>query len=449
MRRPTPQQQRRNALLSQMESGIAIIPNAFQPRREDDPSRYTTWIYGLSVFMPDSDFWYLTAFPEPESVLVLIAGAQPQSILFCRPRDEEQELWWGKRIGPEQAQERFGFDACYSMDELDARLPQLMQGHSRLHYAFGADAGWDQRVYQALNQLRHPKASRGGSVFPTETVDIRRNIHAMRRIKDTAEIETMRKAVDISVAAHLRAMRACRAGLYEYQLEAELQYVFRHNGAWGPSYNSIVASGPNACLLHHVDNDRQMQADELVLIDAGARFDGYCADLTRTLPVSGRFTGPQRDIYDLVLSAEVAAIDAIRPGRPMNTAQQTHVRILSQGLLDLGLCQGSLDGVIEREDYKRFYMHGPGHFLGIDTHDAGRYHNTQGEWLNYQPGMTLTVEPGLYIRPADNIPEAFWHIGVRVEDNLLVTEHGVEVLSADLPKSATDIEAIMRDGALH
>ena len=425
------QSERRRRLQQTMQTGIAIIPTAHERMRNRD-SDY--------LFRYDSYFWYLCGFPEPEAVLVLIAGAEPRSILFCRDKNVERELWEGFRFGPEAAREHFGVDETHSIGLLDEMLPGLIANQPALWYAPGADTAWDTRVLGWLNQVR--AQARTGISAPGDIRDVRLALDEMRLFKDDAEITTMRRAATISAAAHVRAMRATRPGKAEYEIEAELQYEFRRGGAQYPAYWPIVAGGANACVLHYRENNQPLADGALLLVDAGCELDGYAADITRTWPVGGKFSGPQRDLYEIVLESQLAAIAAVKPARHWNEPHEAAVRILAQGFIDLGLCEGPLDRVIETEDYRRFYMHRTGHWLGMDVHDVGEYKHANA-WRSLQPGMTLTVEPGCYVRPNDKVPEKFWNIGIRIEDDVLVTESGCEVLTRETPKAAADIEALV------
>jgi Xaa-Pro aminopeptidase len=429
----TPYRTRRAAVLERIGTGIAIVPTAPERMRNRD----SDYLYRF-----DSYFYYLTGFPEPDAVLVLVAGAAPKTVLFCREKHPERELWEGFRYGPEAAREAFGFDEAYPIAELDAKLPQLIANQPALHYAPGMDPAWDARVMRWLNDVR--ALARTGVAAPAEIRDLRTTLDAMRLVKDDHELAVMRRAAVISAGAHVRAMRATRAGMIEYEIEAELLYEFRRHGSQFPAYWPIVAGGPNACILHYRENDRPLEDGTLLLIDAGCELDGYAADITRTFPVGGRYSGPQAAIYELVLAAQLAAIAEVKPGNPWNAPHDAAVKVLAQGFIDLGLCQGPLDAVLEKEDYKRFYMHRTGHWLGLDVHDAGDYKEA-GEWKPLRPGMTLTVEPGCYVRPADNVPERFWNIGVRIEDDALVTAAGCEILTAAAPKRVDEVEALMRD----
>lgn len=424
---------RRKRVLAALGEDVAVVRTAAEALRNRDshyPYRY------------DSYFYYLTGFTEPEAALVLVGGAQPKSILLCRARDPQRELWDGKRFGPAQAAATFGFDEAYVIDELAERLPAWLDGRARLHYALGADAGLDTLLVGIVNDMR--ANARSGVRAPVAIHDIRTMLDEMRLIKDAHELEVMRHAADISAAAHRRAMQAARPGLHEYDIAAELGYEFGRGGAQAPAYTPIVASGPNACILHYVENRAQLKDGDLLLIDAACELDGYASDITRTFPVNGRFSAPQRAVYDVVLAAQHAAIAEVRPGNAWQAPHDAAVRVLAQGLIDLKLCAGSVEAVIESGDYKRFYMHRTGHWLGLDVHDAGDY-KRDGEWRALAPGMTLTVEPGLYIRPGEGVPTEYNDIGIRIEDDVAVTERGCEILSAAAPKDVAAIEALMRD----
>ncbi|MBL8458759.1 MAG: Xaa-Pro aminopeptidase [Zoogloea sp.] len=433
-----PFQARRRRLLATMQAaggGVAIIPTAPEHLRNRDTH------YGYRF---DSYFYYLTGFREPEAVLVLVAGDTPRSLLFCRTKDMEREIWDGYRFGPDAAREAFGFDAAHPIAELDEQLGTLFANQPAIFHSMGYEAAWDTRVTDALNRVR--AQARTGCQAPGQIRDVRSLIDEMRLIKDASEIATMRRAADISGGAHRRAMQATRPGIHEYEIEAELIHEFRRHGSQAPAYGSIVAGGANACVLHYVENDGLLRDGDLLLIDAGCELDGYASDITRTFPVNGRFSGPQKATYELVLAAQAAAIAATRPGAGWNDPHDAATRVLAQGFIDLGLLQGSLDGVLESGSYRQFYMHRTGHWLGLDVHDAGEY-KIGGEWRPLVPGNVLTVEPGCYIRPADGVPEAFWNIGIRIEDDALVTESGCDILTASTPKSVADIEALMSASA--
>ena len=428
-------QDRRARLARRMGSGVAVVPTAPERLRNRDtayPYRY------------DSYFYYLTGFTEPEAVLVLVAGDTPRSLLFCREKDPEKEVWDGFRYGPEGAREAFGFDEARPIAELDAAMSELLADQPAVFYPVGHDPAWDARVVSWVNAVR--ARVRNGVTAPSELKDVRTVLDEMRLVKDPHELELMRRAARISAAAHRRAMRFARPGVTEYQVEAEILHEFRRHGAQAPAYPPIVASGANACVLHYVANSATLKDGELLLIDAGCELDGYAADITRTVPVNGHFSGAQRDVYQLVLAAQAAAIAAVKPGNPWDAPHRAALEVLAQGLIDLKLLTGTRDEVLEKETYRRFYMHRTGHWLGLDVHDAGDY-KRGGEWRPLEPGMTLTVEPGCYVRPADDVPQHFWNIGVRIEDDALVTPEGCEILTRDAPKSIAEIEALMAQRA--
>ena len=422
---------RRKRLLKAIGDGVAIVPTAPEVIRNRDahhPYRF------------DSYFWYLTGFPEPEAVVVLVGGKRPKSILFCREKHEEREIWDGYRYGPKAAKAAFGFDAAYSIEQLDKKLPELLVDRDTLWHAIGHDAAWDARIAKALNAVR--AQTRAGKRAPRAIHDLRAELDAMRLVKDAAELSIMQRAADIASAGHARAMRACRPGMAEYELEAELTYEFRKRGADAHAYTPIVAGGANACVLHYVENNKLLNDNTLVLIDAGCEVEGYAADITRSFPVNGRFNAAQKDVYEIVLAAQEAAFAATAPGRHFMEAHDAAVRVLTQGLIDLKLLAGDLDNLIEKGDYKRFYMHRTGHWLGLDVHDAGEY-KVGEQWTTLQPGMTITVEPGLYIRPADGIPPALAGIGIRIEDDVRVTANGCDIYTS-APKTIAEIEEVMR-----
>ncbi len=435
---------RRERLLDAMAArggGVAIQPTAPERIRNRDSE---------FPFRFDSHFYYLTGFTEPESLVALVArGNDRRAVLFCRERNAEREIWDGYRFGPEAARDAFGFDAAFPIDLLDEEMPKLLADTAALFYPLGADATLDAQVQRWLAAVR--AASRTGVQAPSMAVDLHTVVDEMRLVKDDSEIATMRRAAAIAAGAHVRAMRACRPGLREYHLEAELLHEFRTQGAQGPSYNAIVATGANACVLHYPAGNAELRDGDLCLIDAGCEVDGYASDVTRTFPVGGRFSAAQRDVYEIVLAAQHAAFAAVKPGNTFAAPHDAAVRVLAQGLIDLGLLQGSLDAAIESNAYRQFYMHRTGHWLGLDVHDVGDYrapasgfHEGERPWRRLQPGMVLTVEPGLYLRPAENVPAVFENIGVRIEDDVLVTADGHDVLSAAAPTTADDVEALVR-----
>ena len=424
---------RRSRLAKNLGSGVVVLPTAPERHRNADTHYDYRW---------DSGFYYLTGFREPDAVLVMVLGPRPRSILFCREKSVEREIWDGYRFGPEMAREAFGFDEAYPYEQLDARLPDLLANQDVLHTPVGADPAWDVRVAAWLNSVR--AKVRTGVTAPAQLRDVRADVNDMRLFKDETEVAIMRRAGAISSDAHARAMRSATPGQREYHVEAELMHEFLGNGARAAAYGSIVASGANACVLHYRDNSAELHRGDLLLIDAGCELDSYASDITRTFPIAARFSAAQRDIYELVLASQEAAIKAVKPGADFIAYHDAATRVLVQGFIDLKLCKGSVDKVLEDASYKQFYMHRTGHWLGLDVHDAGDYMQ-KGKWRKLKPGMVLTVEPGCYIRPASNVPKAFWNIGVRIEDDVLVTPKGREVLTAHCPKTVKDVEAAVLD----
>ncbi|MCD5983466.1 MULTISPECIES: Xaa-Pro aminopeptidase [Pseudomonas] len=425
---------RRKALMVQMEpNSIAILPAAAVAIRNRDVEH---------VYRQDSDFQYLSGFPEPEAVVVLIPGREyGEYVLFCRERNAERELWEGLRAGQEGAIRDFGADDAFPISDIDDILPGLIEGRDRVYSAMGSNPEFDRHLMEWINVIRS-KAHLGAQP-PNEFVALDHLLHDMRLYKSAAEIKVMRGAAQISARAHVRAMQACRAGLHEFSLEAELDYEFRKGGAKMPAYGSIVASGRNACILHYQQNDAALKDGDLVLIDAGCEIDCYASDITRTFPVSGTFSPEQKAIYELVLESQHAAFEAIGPGKHWNQAHEATVQVITAGLVKLGLLQGDVNQLIEDEAYKAFYMHRAGHWLGMDVHDVGEY-KVGGEWRVLEIGMALTVEPGIYVSPDNlNVAKKWRGIGVRIEDDVVVTKKGCEVLSSDVPKTVAEIEALM------
>jgi Xaa-Pro aminopeptidase len=432
---------RRARLLAHMPPGaVAVLSAAPEVTRNGD-SEY--------LYRHDSYFYYLSGFSEPEAALVLVAGQGADSdtparaILFCRQKNPDREIWEGYRHGPDGARVVFGLDEAGAIEALDEMMIKLLSNAPALYYAL--DGKLDARVAGWLSAVR--AKARSGVTAPATMVDLLPLLDEMRLLKDQGEQAIMQRAAEISAAAHVRAMRAARAGVYEYQLEAELLYEFRRNGAQAPAYNSIVAAGANACVLHYSANNAQSRDGDLVLIDAGCELDGYASDITRTFPVNGKFSAPQKRLYELVLAAQAAALQAIAPGLPYAGAHEAAVRVLAQGMLDLGLLSGSLDEVIADKRYMQFYMHGTGHWLGMDVHDVGHYRDVTASARPSRPlqaGMVVTVEPGIYVRPAQGVPEEYWNIGIRIEDDVLVTADGHTILSAAAPKSIAEIEQLMQ-----
>jgi Xaa-Pro aminopeptidase len=425
---------RRKALMAQMEpNSIAILPAAAVAIRNRDVEH---------VYRQDSDFQYLSGFPEPEAVVVLIPGREyGEYVLFCRERNPQRELWDGLRAGQEGAIRDFGADDAFPINDIDEILPGLIEGRDRVYSAMGSNAEFDRHLMEWINVIRS-KAHLGAQP-PNEFVALDHLLHDMRLYKSAAEIKVMREAARISARAHVRAMQACRPGLHEFSLEAELDYEFRKGGAKMPAYGSIVASGRNACILHYQENDALLKEGDLVMIDAGCEIDCYASDISRTFPVSGTFSPEQRAIYELVLKSQHAAFAAIGPDKHWNQAHEATVQVITEGLVELGLLQGDVDDLIANEAYKAFYMHRAGHWLGMDVHDVGDY-KVGGEWRVLEVGMTLTVEPGIYISPDNQQVAKKWRgIGVRIEDDVVVTKTGCDILTDGVPKSVAEIEALM------
>ncbi len=432
---PAKEYARRRRQLMQMigRGSVAILPAApvrVRNRDVDYPYRQ------------DSDFHYLTGFGEPEAVAVLTPGRKHgEYVLFCRERDMEKEIWHGRRAGLEGAVERFGADDAFPIDDIDDILPGLLEGTERVYYAMGCDAEFDQQLMSWVNRIR--EQVRAGAHPPGEFVALDHLMHEMRLFKGRSEIANMRRAAKISAAAHIRAMQVCRPGIWEYQLEAELLHAFQTEGARSPAYPSIVGGGVNGCILHYTENADQLRDGDLVLIDAGAEYEHYAADITRTFPVNGRFSPPQAELYEIVLAAQAAAIVQVKPGNHWNDPHDAAVRVLTKGLRELGILKGRLPTLLKEGAYRDFYMHRTGHWLGMDVHDVGEY-KIDDQWRLLEPGMALTIEPGLYIAPdARRAPKRFRGIGIRIEDDVLVTRDGCEVLTELAPKAIADIEALM------
>jgi Xaa-Pro aminopeptidase len=426
-------QSRRDQLLIKMGEGIAIIPSAPEVIRNRD-SHYP--------YRFDSYFYYLSGFKEPESVVILVAGDNPRSILFCRDKDLEREIWDGFRFGADAAKIEFGFDETYSINELDTVVLKLLANQPKLFFSLGESTAWDGRVTGWINTLR--TQARSGVHVPDNVADVRRLVDGMRLVKSPFEIDLMRRSANIAAAAHNRAIRFAKPNMMECEVEAEFLHEFYKNGSQSPAYTSIVAGGANACTLHYNANNAKLNDGDLLLIDAGCELDGYASDITRTFPVNGKFSAAQKDIYELVLASQAAAIAKVSTSNHWNAPHEAALDVLAQGFIDLKLCKGSKEAVLESCDYRQFYMHRTGHWLGLDVHDAGEYKDKAGNWCMLLPNMTLTVEPGCYIRPADNVPEAFWNIGIRIEDDVLVTQDCCEVLTKNAVKTVADIEALMK-----
>jgi Xaa-Pro aminopeptidase len=393
-------------------------------------------------FRPDSDFYYLTGYAEPEAVIVLIPDRHHgEFVLFCREKDPVMEIWNGHRAGINGARAIYGADDAFPIEDMDEILPGLLEDRERIFYTMGNDSAFDQRLLKWVNQVR--ARARAGVNAPDEFISLTHILHDMRLYKSRYEIASMRKAAKITTAAHKRVMQTCRPGLMEYQLEAELLYEFIHRGARSPAYPSIVGSGANSCILHYTENSAELMDGDVILIDAGAEYDGYASDITRTIPVNGKFTPTQRAVYEVVLDAQHAAIEQVRPGNHWNDPHETVVRVMTAGMVKLGILKGNVRQLIKDREYTKYFMHRTGHWIGMDVHDVGDY-KLDGEWRMLEPGMVMTIEPGLYFAAgAKGLPKKFWNIGVRIEDDVLVTKNGCEVLSRDAPKSVDDIERLM------
>jgi Xaa-Pro aminopeptidase len=424
---------RRQVMTMMGPNSVAVLPTAREAVRNRDVH---------FPFRPDSDFYYLTGFTEPEAVMVLVPGRpQGEFILFCREKDPDKEIWDGYRAGLEGAVADYGADDAFPIGDLDDILPGLLEERERVFFAMGCDPAFDNKVSDWVAQVR--SRARAGVHGPIEFLALDHFLHDMRLYKSRAEIATMRRAARISAHAHVDLMRQVRPGMHEYQLAAVFSHSCQMQGARHLAYPSIVGGGNNACVLHYVDNDRPLADGDLVLVDAGCELDCYASDITRTFPVGGRFSESQRALYELVLEAQLAAIDKVRAGNHWNDPHQAAVRVLTKGLLRLGLLRGTLAKALKSEAYRRFYMHRTGHWLGMDVHDVGDY-KIDGHWRQLEPGMVLTVEPGLYIPlGAKGVAKKWQGIGIRIEDDILVTDGEPDVLSRDAPKSVDEIEAVM------
>ena len=430
---------RRNQLMRMMGPGsIAILPSAPMARRNRD---------AFYRYRPDSDFYYLTGFPEPNAVVVLIPGRkQAEYILFCQERDPEKEVWDGSRYGQEGAKQAFSAEDSFPIGDLDEILPRMLEQSERVFYAMGCSTELDKRMSEWISGIR--EKSRAGVQGPLEFVALDHYLHDMRLYKSRSEIKIMRDAAKISAKAHMRAMKACRPGLGEWQIEAELVHACGVAGARDQAYSPIVGGGANGCVLHYIENRDELRDGDLLLIDAGCELDCYASDITRTFPVNGRFSPPQRALYELVLKAQLAAIDKVRPGNHWNDPHLAAVRVITRGLVELGILKGQVPALIKNEAYKRFYMHRTGHWLGMDVHDVGDY-KVDGNWRLLEPGMALTVEPGLYIPGGSRgVAKKWWNIGIRIEDDVLVTRGEPDVLSAAAPRTVAEIEAVMTHAAV-
>ncbi len=424
---------RRKQLMRMMgEGAVAILPAAPVALRNRDVDY---------PYRQDSDFHYLSGFPEPEAVIVLIPGRKHgEFVLFCRERDLEMETWNGKRAGQLGACEQYGADDSFPINDIDDILPGMLEGCERVYYTMGAHPEFDQQVLHWVNKIR--SMNRSGSRTPGEFVSLEHLLHDMRLYKSRAEVALHRKAMKVSVEAHKQAMRVARPGMMEYEIEAELLYQFQRNGMQS-AYSSIVGTGANACILHYTENNAALEDGDLLLIDAGAEMECYAADITRTFPVNGTFSKTQKALYQVVLDAQQAAIDKVRPGNHWNDAHEAAVEVLTEGMVELGILKGKVKKLINDQAYRRFYMHRTGHWLGMDVHDVGDY-KVDSEWRELEPGMMLTVEPGLYI-PAGTkgVAKKWWNLGIRIEDDVLVTRDGPKVMTEAAPKSVDAIQEWM------
>ena len=420
---------RRRELMSTMQgNSIAIVAAAAEKVRSRDT---------LYPYKQATNLSYLCGFSEPESVLVLIPGRdQGESILFCREKDKLRETWDGYRVGPEGAVADYAVDDAFPIGDLDDILPGLLEGKERVYYAIGKDADFDRHLMSWVNGI-------GGSSAPGEFVDLDHIVNEMRLIKTASELKLMRQAGEISARAHCRAMGIAKPGIYEYQLQAEIEHEFMASGATAPAYTSIVGGGKNGCILHYIENREKINNGDLVLIDAGCEYENYAADITRTFPINGKFSREQAAIYDIVLEAQVQAMAKIAPGAAYNVANEITIAVITQGLVDLGILNGDVSELIEQQACKEFYMHSSGHWLGMDVHDVGDY-KIDGQWRDFEPGMVLTVEPGIYIAPdSKNVDDRWRGLAVRIEDNVAVTKTGCEDLTAGVPKKRSEIELLM------
>ena len=413
-------------------NSVAIIPAAREATRSND-THYR--------FRQDSDFFYLTGFEEPEAIAVIKPGETHEYVLFVRPRDPEREIWDGRRAGVEGAKSEFGAAEAFPVAEFDGQLREILDGAETLYYRLGVHRDLDDKIISEIGNMR--AVNRKPIHPPTTIIDSATIIHELRVIKSPDELELMQKAADIAAEAHVEAMKAARPGMREYEVEALIEQVFRRHGAAGPAYTSIVGAGPNATVLHYINNDGELRQGELLLVDAGAEYKGYASDITRTFPIDGRYSQPQRDIYDLVLKAQMSCVEMVRPGVTHDQLKQHSIEVLTEGMVELGLLQGEPEQLIKDKKYEKFYMHGLGHMLGIDVHEVSAYYYGK-ESRALEPGVVMTVEPGIYIAPdTKDVPEKYLGIGVRIEDDVLCTNNGPRVLTSKVPKNPDQIEELM------
>ena len=420
--------ERRKKFMAQMDGGVAFFRNP--------PS-------SSGKYYPDSDFYYLTGFDEPNAVCLLTPEHEEHKfVLFVQPKDQKAEIWTGRRTGVEGAKEQFGADEAYPIDKLDENLPKYLDNVSKIYYRMGRDEDFNKKVIDLIKRYQSRRQSDEG---PYMLVDSGEILHDMRLKKSSEEIKLMRKAVNITVEAQCAAMKAIKPGMYEYELEAVINYTYRKNGAIGPAYPPIVGSGPNAIILHYDSNNRQIQEGDLVLIDTGAEYAYYDADVTRTIPANGKFSEAQKTIYNIVLEAQLQLIESIKPQNTYENYNQTAIRVITEGLVRVGLLSGDVEKLIESKEYMKFYMHSAGHWIGLDTHDVGKY-KIKGKSRAFEPGMIITPDTAIYIaEDTEGVDPKYWNIGIRIEDDALVTETGCEILSSDIPKTVDDIEQFMRE----
>ena len=427
---------RRKELMAQMEpNSIGLVPSAPPSFRNND-AEY--------LYRQNSDFYYLTGFAEEHALLALIPGRkQGEVVLFCQEKNKEKELWTGIVMGPDAAIQNLAIDDAYPIADIDDILPGLIEGRDRVYYSMGKDDKFDDQVMEWVKTVR--QKAKMGAHPPGEFLMLDHLLHEMRLFKSTAEIKLMERAAKISAEGHRRAMAFCRPGVHEYELEAELLYAFTRSGSRAPAYSSIVAAGDNACILHYNTNNAAIEVGDLVLIDAGCEYEYYASDITRTFPASGKFSDEQKAVYEIVLKAQEAAIEEVKPGALWDAPHNASVEVITKGLINLGLLQGTLSQCIKSEAYKEFYMHRVGHWIGMDVHDVGNY-KIDGTWRMLEAGMVTTIEPGIYIAPDNtDVPEQWRGIGVRIEDDVLVTKSGYRILSIGVPKTVLEIEAFMSE----
>ena len=420
--------ERRKRFMEQMDDGVAFFRNP--------PA-------SSGKYHPDSDFYYLTGFEEPNAVCLLAPEHEEHKfVLFVQPKDEKAEIWTGRRAGVAAAKEKFGADEAYPIDKLDENLSKYLDNVSKIYYRMGGDEDFNKKV---IDLIKHYQSRRQSDEGPYTIIDSGEILHEMRLKKSKEEIELMRKAVDITAEAQCAAMKAVKPGMYEYELEALINYIYRKNGAVGPAYPPIVGSGPNAIILHYDANNRQIQEGDLILIDTGAEYAYYDADVTRTIPANGKFSEEQKTIYNIVLEAQLQVIESIKPQNTYEEYNQTAIRAITEGLVKIGLLSDEVDKLIESKEYMKFYMHSAGHWIGLDTHDVGKY-KIKGKSRAFEPGMIITPDTAIYIAEnTEGVDPKYWNIGIRIEDDALVTETGCEILSSDIPKTVEEVERFMRE----